>query len=120
MLPRPQLLEHVAALGREFARRGMREHAQRLRVYYLAVKKGLVAPSNDLDIKWSEPFVVEWLKILQVAPFANSYQVRARGSRCARCPAAKNEAATLHTELNYPGGSKMRCQACGAVWIERD
>ena len=120
MLPRAQLLERVKALGHEFARLGMRQHVQRLRVYYLAVKKGLASPSNELDVKWSEPFVVEWLKMLQVPPFAGAYAVRPRGSRCARCLEVKNEAATLFTETNFPGGSKMRCQACGAVWIERD
>ncbi|MHB8877822.1 MAG: hypothetical protein ACYC8T_29365 [Myxococcaceae bacterium] len=120
MLPRPQLLAHVTALGREFVRRGMRQHVQRLRLYYLAVKKGLASPSNELDVKWNEPFVIEWLKILQVAPFDGAYPVRPRGSRCVRCPETRNEQASLFTDTNFPGGSKMRCQACGAVWLERD
>jgi hypothetical protein len=120
MLPRLRLLEHVKSLGREFKRRGMGQHVQRLRVYYIAVQKGLTSPSHELDIKWSEPFVVEWLKILRVPPFERAYSVRPRGSRCGRCSETRNEQTSVFTELNFPGGSKMRCQACEAAWVELD
>ncbi len=120
MLPRRQLLEHVKALGREFGRRGMRQHVQRLRVYYLALERGLTTASNELDVKWTEPFVIEWLKTLGVAPFQQAYPVRSRGARCTRCPDAGTGQAPLFTESQFPGGTKMRCQRCGTVWIERE
>ena len=101
VLPRAQQLARVEALGREFVRRGMRDHAQRLRVYYLAVKKGLASPSGEVDVKWNEPFVLEWLKMLQVAPFERAYELRGRGSRCTACPKSSNEAPSL-TEANFP------------------
>lgn len=119
MLPRDQLLEYVRTLGREFSRRKMHQHVRRLRVYYLAVKRGLTPPSHELDVKWTEPFVIEWMKTLGVPPFERAYEVRPPGAGCDRCPGEPGQAPIVFTDFSFPGGSRRRCQRCGRVWLER-
>ena len=112
------LLRYVERLGEEFGRREMRAHLEKLRVYYLALKKGLTRGRFELDVHWSEALVLEWLKLLRIAPFDRSYEVRPKKSPCKQCAVARDQQSVIHTELVFPGGSKMRCFACGAVWIE--
>jgi hypothetical protein len=120
MVPRLQLLEYVRLLGAEFARRGMRQHVSKLRVYYVALKKGLTTPGHDLEVKWTEPFVIEWLKTLRVPPFEKAYPVRPRGSPCSRCQKSREQQSAVFTDSNFPGGTKMRCRGCGTAWLEMD
>ncbi len=62
MLPRAELLKFVVALGREFQHRGMHEHAKKLRLYYLAVKRGLTVGVHEADLHW-KPFGCRRLKM---------------------------------------------------------
>ncbi len=109
----------VDALGREFVRRGMHAHANKLRIYYLALRRGLATPGRrEVDVHWSEVLVVEWFKLLLMSPYENAYPVRPSGSRCSRCKQVpNNEAATLQTESTFPGGWKVRCSKCGEAWL---
>ncbi len=109
----------VQVLGRAFVRRGMREHAEKLRVYYLALRKGLTeGPQEKLEVKWSAPFVRDWMRTLRLPPYQNDFPLRSRGAGCFRCPRSVNTAASVHLELSLPTGARMRCQSCGAVWLE--
>ncbi len=57
---RKGLVKMVETLGREFVRRGMHTHAAKLRVYYLALRRGLATPGrSEVDVHWSESLVVE-------------------------------------------------------------
>jgi hypothetical protein len=117
MLPRPVLLEHVRRLGREFVRRDMQTHARKLRLYYLALSHDLAGPSHEVDVHWSEPFVQVWLETLRVPPFAQALELKPRGGACNRCLQAGTQPST-RTELVFPGGVRMRCGSCEAVWLE--
>ena len=114
---RLQLLQCVAKLGAAFIRRGMEQHAANLRIYYVAIHRRL-AQGNKVDLHWSEPFVVEWMKTLRIPPYQLAYECRPRASACARCGRRPNTEPTASTECVFPGGARMRCQSCGAVWLE--
>jgi hypothetical protein len=94
----------------------MEQHLRDLRVYYLAIRHRLT--SNKLQVNWSEAFVIEWMKILRVHPFEDSYPLLARGAPCPRCPTA--DAAAVCTDRLCPGGARMRCQTCGCEWLEQE
>lgn len=119
-MERANLLELVAALGKAFTRRGMSQHVRLLRIYYWALEKGLTSASHELNVRWSEAFVVDWLKTLRVPPYERSFPVLPRGTPCQRCgPKAGREGARV-VDLVFPGGARMRCQTCEHVWIEDD
>jgi len=112
------LLACVARLGEEFRRRGMREHVRRLRLYFLAVRHGLLKGPNELDVRWSESHVVEWMKAFRLPPFEAALEVRPPGGGCPRCGLAQGTVPSGRTELVFPGGAKLRCQSCGGAWLE--
>jgi len=118
MVPRRQLLTHVRRLGQVFARRGMGEHVRKLRLYYLALLHDLTTKGNDLDVKWTESFVLEWMRTLRIPPFEEAYEKRRFGSTCNRCGAVRGAPGGVLTECVFPGGARMRCQGCGSAWIE--
>ena len=116
-----ELLRRVEQLGREFVRRGMDVHARKLRIYYLALRHKLASPhKGEVDVRWSEERVQEWLKVLRMPPYEAAYEVRPRGSGCRRCEKTGNDRTSIHTEQTFPGGAKMSCYACGDVWLEED
>src|SRR5205823_3968631 len=117
-LSREALLEHVVRLGKEFRRRRMGAHAHRLRVYFLALKRGLVAPAQPLEVKWGPTLVIEWMRTLRLQPYGKDLEVRPRGSNCARCEENERQPAVA-TTVTFPGGARMKC-ACGLEWIEPD
>lgn len=119
MLPREVLLGYVERLGREFVRRGMADHAQKLRLYYLALQRGLASPRHEVDVRWTEPFVLEWLRTLRLPPDPDAYPVRPRGAACTQC-AQRGTQPSTRTELVFTGGVRMRCGTCDAVWLEED
>lgn len=120
-MERGLLTEWVVLLGRAFRQHGMRSHVRTLRLYFLALRHGLVqGERNALKIEWSEDAVLEWLRILRVPPFQQAYPVRPRGSRCARCPAGDGHPVETTTLMTFTGGAKMGCRRCGDAWIELD
>jgi len=86
-----------------------------LRVYYIALRRGLT--SNKLALNWSEAFVIDWMKTLRVPPFESTYPLLARRAPCPRCPSS--EASSVCTDRVFPGGARMRCQTCGCEWLEQ-
>lgn len=115
---RGELLEHIVKLGREFRRRGMKDHVRVLRVYYLAARAGLVGVNGKLDVHWSREMTEDWLRTLSVAPFDGAYEVKLPGVPCFKCRAPKgSHHSTARTELVFPGGARMRCDTCGARWV---
>ena len=55
----------------------MHTHAAKLRVYYLALRRGLATPGrSEVDVHWSEALVIEWFKLLRMPPYENAYPVR--------------------------------------------
>jgi hypothetical protein len=116
---RGELIKAVAVLGREFVRRGMHAHAAKLRLYYVALRRGWAASSrSEVDVHWSEDLVVEWCKILQLPPYEHAYPVRTAHSRCSRCKdRSNNEGGSSQTESTFLGGWKVRCSNCGEAWL---
>jgi len=116
---RGELLKTVAALGREFVHRGMHVHAAKLRLYYVALRRGWASSHRSkVDVHWSEDLVIEWCKILQLPPYQHAYPIRAPHSRYSRCKdRSNNEGGSFQTESTFPGGWKVRCSNCGEVWL---
>lgn len=116
---RGELLKVVGALGREFVHRGMHVHAAKLRLYYVALRRGWASSHRSkVDVHWSEDLVIEWCKILQLPPYQHAYPVRTPHSRCSRCKdRPNNEGGSFQTESTFPGGWKVRCSNCGEVWL---
>lgn len=117
---RDELMPLVVRLGGEFQRRGMKDHSQKLRVYFLALKHGLDSGAREVRVHWTENLVLEWLRLLRIPPYDRSYAIRPRASRCDKCPPDRSSQPAVNTEAVFPGGSKMRCQVCGAVWVEEE
>jgi hypothetical protein len=114
-IDRARLLEFVVTLGCEFARRGMPDHCQRLRLYYLALRHGLDASRHRVELHWDEEMVVEWMRVLRLAPFADHYSLR-ESTACGRC---ESRPGTVVTRGVFPGGAKLECLQCGAQWLVR-
>ena len=119
MPPKSELLLSVRRLGEVFARRGM-PHVNVLRLYYLAVDHDLVNHANEMVVHWSEDQTLEWMRTLRIPPFHTVYKVRPLGSLCPRCRGAGKIGRSPIAELKFPGGARMRCPSCNAVWIEED
>ena len=117
---REELLQWVKELGNEFVRRGMHGHAQKLRVYFLALEKHLLPRNLDLEVHWTKNMVLDWMKTLRLAPFENALSVRLAGKGCGRCQRGTGAQPSARTECVFPGGARMRCDDCGAVWLEED
>ncbi len=98
----------------------MTEHTRRLKLYWLAARHGLLKGRNELDVKWSEAHVVDWLEALQLPPYDGSLAVRAKGAGCPTCGQGPGTTPSGRTVLVFPGGAKMRCQVCGQSWLELD
>jgi hypothetical protein len=118
-MDRGSLLAMVQRLGDEFRRRGMRTHLTPLRIYWLALRHGLVQDEGHaLQLTLSEETVVEWFKLLRLPPYQDAYPVRAAGSACLACGPRATAAAELATERTFPDGRKVVCLACRSAWLE--
>lgn len=115
---RAELLESVRSLGRAFRARGMEEHAQKLRLYYLALRRDLLPISAKLEVRWTPELVREWMQVLRLPPYEAALPTRRPGAGCPRCPRQGSSQPTVRTELVFPEGARMRCDACGSVWLE--
>jgi hypothetical protein len=118
-MDRAALLQMVDRLGGEFRRRGMRTHAAPLRIYWLALKRGLVqAEGHGLHVALSEETVLEWFKLLRLPPYQAAYPVRPMGSACPECPPREGNGGEVTTERTFPEGRKMACLLCRSCWLE--
>jgi hypothetical protein len=121
---RRDLLDLVEVLGAEFERRGMRVHVEGLRIYYLALSRGLDR-RGSVKVQWDEPQLLNWLGYLRLPPCQDRFAVRPRGSSCScRPPDAEPQVgktiATVGaiTLISWPGGYQSKCRLCSATWIE--
>jgi len=120
-MDRTALLEMVQTLGDEFRRRGMRTHVAPLRIYWLALRHGLVHDEqHGLHLTLSEETVVEWFKLLRLPPYQRAYVVRPTGSRCPTCPPKEGRAGEVASERTFPDGRKMVCLDCRSAWLEME
>lgn len=120
-MERGTLAEWVVVLGKAFRRHGMKSHVRMLRLYFLALRHGLVqGERNAVKVEWSEDAVIEWLKILRVPPFENAYPIRPRGAACAKCPRGDGHPVETTTLMTFAGGAKMGCRGCNEAWLELD
>ena len=118
-MDRDTLLAMVHRLGEEFSRRGMRTHVTPLRIYWLALRHGLVqAEGHALHLALSEETVVEWFKLLRLPPYQDAYPVRASGSACPACGPRQPGTEELATERTFPDGRKVICLVCRSAWLE--
>jgi hypothetical protein len=118
-MDRDTLVAMVRQLGEEFRRRDMRAHVGPLRIYWLALRHGLVRDERHaLQLTLSEETVVEWFKLLRLPPYQDAYAVRPPGSACANCaPGGSGEVAA---ERTFPDGRKMTCLVCHSTWLEME
>ena len=114
-IDRAQLLEFVITLGCEFSRRGMPDHCDRLRLYYLALRHGLETSRHRVEIHWDEDLVIEWMRLLRLPPHQDHYAVRDT-TGCASCVSRPG---TVVTKGIFPGGAKLECLQCGSQWLLR-
>lgn len=119
-MERHSLLAMVDTLGRALAERGLHRHVEELRVYWLALSRGLAGPGQRLTLGWSEALVVEWFRLLRLPPHAEDYLVRPPSSPCPRCPLPPGHAVEVKTGLTFPEGRKAICTVCGTAWLELD
>jgi len=119
-MDRSQLMAMIETLGQALADRGMHRHVEELRIYWLALARGLVTPGQRMNIGWSESLVEEWFRILRLPPHAHDYPVRSPSSPCPRCPRPAGHAVEVKTALTFPEGRKAVCTVCGAAWLELD
>lgn len=118
VVDRTTLLSLIRRLGEEFARRGMPEHTRGLRLFWLAARHGLLKGKNELDVRWSEAHLLDWLEALRLPPYDAVLPVRAKGAGCPKCGAEPGLVPSGRTVLVFPGGVKMRCQGCAQAWLE--
>ena len=117
-MERDALLAMVHRLGEEFRRRDMRTHLTPLRIYWLALRHGLVEDeAHALHLSLSEETVVEWFKLLRLPPYQHAYPVRPTGTACPACAPRAREG-ELSTERTFPGGRKVVCLARRTAWLE--
>jgi hypothetical protein len=119
-MERHSLLAMVDVLGKALAERGLHRHVEELRVYWLALSRGLAGPGQRLNIGWSEALVVEWFRLLRLPPHAHDYPLCPPSSPCPRCPHAGGHAVEVKTALTFPEGRKAVCTVCGTAWLELD
>jgi hypothetical protein len=109
-MERAELLSMVKRLGAEFRKRRMHGHLAPLRLYWLALRHGLVQPErHGLHVQLSEEMIVEWFRLLRLPPYERAYPVQPPGSRCPSCRPG---------EGTFPEGRKVACLACRAAWLE--
>lgn len=118
VVDRMTLLSLIRRLGEEFARRDMPEHTRRLRLFWLAARHGLLKGQNELDVRWSEAHLLDWLEALRLPPYDVALPARAKGAGCPKCRAEPGLVPSGRTVLVFPGGVKMRCQVCAQAWLE--
>ena len=104
-------LELTARVGREFARLGLKNHVAHARRYYAAVRDARPPEAGE----WTHEMIVEWARLLRLPPHEHDYPVRPRMAPCSTC-----ELSQTFTQAVFPGGTKTRCGACGADWLELD
>jgi hypothetical protein len=115
-------LDLVRRLGKEFVRRGMRREAAALRLYFIALRAGLVeGPDAQLEaVTWSQRTTEEWLRLLRLPPWENAYPLGTRGTPCRRCKPGKGGLPAAIEEKLWPRGALMRCSGCGWRWLVDD
>ena len=130
-MERARLLELVETLGKEFERLGETIKVETLRLYYLALVRGL-DQHGVVKVSWDEQAVIEWFGLLRLPPYERTYTVRRRTyvCTCAGGSGAKPSGrpgdwshigkGTALTERTFPGGAKVRCAACEARWLVLD
>ncbi len=106
-MERARLLELVVALACEFSRRGMPDHCDRLRLYYLALRHGLDSARHRVEIHWDEGLVIEWMRLLRLPPYQDHYPV-SDTTACAAC-----ESRPGHQGASFPAARSW--SACSAA-----
>ena len=108
-----EIQQLVTSLGKAFTANGREDQAKELRLYFLALSKGLTRPDNALSLEWSERACLEWLGLYQVPPYHLTVEARPAPSRCTKCQAKSAE------DLGpLPKGRGYRCDGCQTVWLE--
>jgi hypothetical protein len=109
----------VIALGREFRRRRMTGHLEALRRYYRQRERHKLVQALAEHRAWDENVVIEWLAILRIPPFDNTYVVQSKEASCPRCAARRN-GAEVDYRATFPGGSLRECRVCKTAWLVSD
>ena len=106
--------EFVVALGRELVSRGLVHQASAVRLYLIAMDRGLLDRKRELYVHVTPSFIIDWCGTLQIPPHHELFSVRPVASR--GCPSC-GEDATTHVELSVPGRTRVRCKACSLRWV---
>lgn len=120
----------METLGKELERLGETRKVETLRIYYVAVLKGLDR-GGAVTIAWDEQTTIEWLGMLRLPPYERLYVVHPADFVCP-CPAGIAPVrerrgdwsylgqGTTFTERIFPGGVRLRCAGCEARWLVLD
>src|SRR3954468_15552067 len=95
----------------------MADHASALRLYYLALTSGVIGKRTRVELHWSRELTEEWLRTLRLPPFQNVYRIKPRGEVCDCARPGGPKLPNIRTEANFPGGTRLRCDDCGAKWL---
>ena len=106
-IPRPILV----ALGKEFRRRGMQNHAEHLASYYRG-NQGHRPPYG-----WDDGHVLTWLKRLRIPPYEFALPALAPASDCPPC-GPQSVFGGRRTLCTFPGGAEFICGRCEMTWLE--
>ena len=109
----------VTQLGKEFGRRGMRDHLQSLRLFWESWKKGGNNNRPARRHEWNWENVIQWLCMLRIEPFERVYPLHPRvSSICPGCELISERVnPTAQTIHSWPGGAFLECRRCGACWL---
>lgn len=110
-----QLAEAVAALGKAMRAQGMAAPLPSLRLFLLALRKGLTGDGHRVQVDWSEQLVIDWCRALGVPPF--DVEVKEAGVPCLKCKAGKGGRPEPVPVIRWDGGALLRCPVCDARWI---
>lgn len=110
-----QLEPLLRQLAAEFERRGMREHVELLRGYYVDHRARQRAARAQKRPPWTEDLVLEWLMILRIPPFEHILPVLERG---VPCPGCQKHEGLPYVACVFPGGCVRECRGCGGRWLE--
>ena len=117
----------VVELGREFAKRSMREELKVLRRFFVEVQERARAQRRKARLdggrpEWDEGVVLEWMALFRLGPFKSAYEVLGAHVPCPSCgarpPVGKEKNRGLRAfEKVYEGCRRVTCRVCGESWL---
>lgn len=103
----------VIRLGRELVARGLSRQADAVRLYLIALDRGLLDVKHTLSAHVTPDFLIDWCGLLQLPPHETRFELFNDGIGCPRCGAD----AVTYVEVSVLDRTRRRCTSCGTRWI---